>query len=281
MLDAMTAGATAAGTHRPAAANGTPLLRVENVSKRFGGVAALNNLSFEVRQGDIIGLIGPNGAGKTTVFNLLTGVYQPTSGMIYLDGTSLVGLPSFRIARLGIARTFQNIRLFGALTVLDNVRVAQQLRTKFGAFELLLGLPSFRRKEQALTDQAMAHLELFGLADHADRQASSLAYGMQRRLEMARALATSPRLLLLDEPAAGMNVSETDALHQMIVQIKERFGLTIILVEHDMRLVMNMCNRITVLNYGRVLATDQPDAIRRNPQVVESYLGKTHQTANA
>ncbi|MCC6802918.1 MAG: ABC transporter ATP-binding protein [Anaerolineae bacterium] len=257
------------------------LLAVSDLAKSFRGLRALEDVSVSIYPGEIHGVIGPNGAGKTTLFNCLTGYLPPTRGKIVFQGQDITGLRMPAVTRLGIARTFQNIRLFGALTVLDNVRVAQQLRTKFGAFELLLGLPSFRRKEQALTDQAMAHLELFGLADHADRQASSLAYGMQRRLEMARALATSPRLLLLDEPAAGMNVSETDALHQMIVQIKERFGLTIILVEHDMRLVMNMCNRITVLNYGRVLATDQPDAIRRNPQVVESYLGKTHQTANA
>jgi branched-chain amino acid transport system ATP-binding protein len=179
------------------------------------------------------------------------------------------------IARLGMARTFQNIRLFGSMTVLDNVLVAQQLRTRFNVLEMLSGLGSFRRKERALEEQALAHLELFGLADVADRQAMNLPYGAQRRLEMARALATGPTVLLLDEPAAGMNASETDALHQMILQVRERFNLSIILVEHDMRLIMNLCERITVLNYGRVLAEGKPDDIRQNQDVIESYLGKT------
>ena len=183
------------------------------------------------------------------------------------------------VTRLGIARTFQNIRLFGALSVLDNVRTAQQLRTKFGVIEFLFSTGSFQRKERMLTEQSMAQLELFGLAGVADRQASSLAYGMQRRLEIARALATSPKVLLLDEPAAGMNHSETDALHQMILEIQQRFDLTIILVEHDMRLIMNICDQITVLNYGEVLASGAPEAIRRDPKVIELYLGTTHQPA--
>lgn len=259
----------------------TELLAVSDLAKSFRGLRALEDVNITVYPGEILGVIGPNGAGKTTLFNCLTGYLPPSRGRIVFQGKDITGLRMPVVTRLGIARTFQNIRLFGALSVLDNVRVAQQLRTRFGVVELLLGTASFQRKERMLTEQAMAHLEMFDLADHADRQASSLAYGMQRRLEIARALATSPRLLLLDEPAAGMNVSETDALHQMIVQIKEQFGLTIILVEHDMRLVMNVCDRITVLNYGRVLATDKPDAIRRNPEVVESYLGKSHQTANA
>ncbi|MFN8452986.1 MAG: ABC transporter ATP-binding protein [Anaerolineae bacterium] len=257
--------------------NGTELLAVSNLTKSFRGLRALEDVNLNVYPGEILGVIGPNGAGKTTLFNCLTGYITPTSGRIVFQGRDITRLRMPTVTRLGIARTFQNIRLFGALSALDNVRVAQQLHTRFGAVELMLGSASFQRKEQALTEQALAHLEFFGLADYADRQASSLAYGMQRRLEIARALATSPRLLLLDEPAAGMNVSETDALHQMIVEIKDRFELTIILVEHDMRLVMNMCHRIAVLNYGRVLATDVPEAIRRNPDVVESYLGKTHQ----
>lgn len=258
---------------------GVELLAVSHLTKSFRGLRALEDVNLNVNPGEILGVIGPNGAGKTTLFNCLTGYLPPSAGEIVFQGRDITDLRMPAVTRLGIARTFQNIRLFGALSVLDNVRVAQQLRTRFGVIELLLGSPSFQRKERLLTEQAMAHLELFGLADYADRQASSLAYGMQRRLEIARALATSPRLLLLDEPAAGMNVSETDALHQMILQIRHRFELTIILVEHDMRLVMNMCNRITVLNYGRVLATDTPEAIRRNPEVVESYLGKTHHAA--
>jgi branched-chain amino acid transport system ATP-binding protein len=257
----------------------TPLLAVSHLTKSFRGLRALEDVSLHVDPGEILGVIGPNGAGKTTLFNCLTGYFVPTRGEIVFAGRNITGRRMPAVTRLGIARTFQNIRLFGALSVLDNVRTAQQLRTHFGVVEFLLNLESFRRKERLLTEQAMAHLELFGLADYADRQASSLAYGMQRRLEIARALATSPRLLLLDEPAAGMNVSETDALHQMIVQIKQQFSLTIILVEHDMRLVMNMCDRITVLNYGRVLATGTPEGIRGNPDVIESYLGKTHHAA--
>ena len=251
------------------------LLNVAQLTKVFKGLRALEDVNLYVDSGETLGVIGPNGAGKTTLFNCLTGHLPPTSGSIVFQGQNITGMKMPTVTRLGIARTFQNIRLFGALSVLDNVRTAQQLRTRFGVVEFLLNLESFRRKERQLTEQAMAHLELFGLVDQADRQAANLAYGMQRRLEIARALATSPKLLLLDEPAAGMNHSETDALHQMILEVKRRFDVSIILVEHDMRLVMNMCDRITVLNYGRVLASDTPEAIRRNPQVIESYLGKS------
>ena len=253
----------------------THLLQVTDLTKTFRGLRALEDVSLYVAVGETLGVIGPNGAGKTTLFNCLTGYLPPTRGSIRFQGREISGKKMPAVTRLGIARTFQNIKLFGALTVLDNVRTAQQLHTQFGALELLLGLGSFRRKERDLTEQAMAHLELFGLAEVADHQAGNLAYGMQRRLEIARALATAPKLLLLDEPAAGMNHSETDALHQMILEVKRRFAVSIILVEHDMRLVMNMCDRITVLNYGRVLASDTPEAIRRNPEVIESYLGKS------
>ncbi len=258
----------------------TRLLEVAHLTKSFRGLRALEDVTLSVESGEIRGVIGPNGAGKTTLFNCLTGYLAPTKGTIRFQGRDITGMKMPTVTRLGIARTFQNIRLFGALSVLDNVRTAQQLRTRFGVIEFLFGTGSFWRKERALTEQAMAHLELFGLAEQADRQASSLAYGMQRRLEIARALATSPKLLLLDEPAAGMNVSETDALHHMILNVRERFGVTIVLVEHDMRLVMNMCDRITVLNYGRVLATDTPEGVRRNPLVIESYLGKTQSAAS-
>jgi branched-chain amino acid transport system ATP-binding protein len=250
------------------------LLEVTQLTKSFRGLHALQNVNLSIHSGETLGVIGPNGAGKTTLFNCLTGFFAPTAGRIVFQGRDITGVRMPAVTRLGIARTFQNIRLFGAMSVLDNVRTAQQLRTRFGAVEFLLGMESFRRKERQLIEQSMAHLELFGLADQADRQASNLAYGMQRRLEIARALATSPKLLLLDEPAAGMNHSETDVLHQMILEVKRRFAVSIILVEHDMRLVMNMCDRITVLNYGRVLASDTPEAIRRNPEVIESYLGK-------
>ncbi len=257
------------------------LLDVTKLTKTFRGLHALEDVDLYVAPGEILGVIGPNGAGKTTLFNCLTGSLVPTRGRIIFQGRDITGKRMPAVARLGIARTFQNIRLFGALSVLDNVRTAQQLRSRFGAGEVLFNLPSFQRKERQLTEQAMAHLALFGLTEYADRQAGTLAYGSQRRLEIARALATSPRLLLLDEPAAGMNVSETDALHQMILEVRRRFDVTIILVEHDMRLVMNMCERITVLNYGRVLATGTPDAIRRNPDVIESYLGKIHAASNS
>ncbi|HVU14950.1 MAG TPA: ABC transporter ATP-binding protein [Phototrophicaceae bacterium] len=255
------------------------LLDVSKLTKTFRGLHALVDVDLYAAPGEILGVIGPNGAGKTTLFNCLTGSLAPTRGHIVFQGRDITGKRMPAVAKLGIARTFQNIRLFGALSVLDNVRTAQQLRTRFNPGEILLNLPSFQRKERELTDQALAHLALFGLTEYADRQASTLAYGSQRRLEIARALATSPRLLLLDEPAAGMNVSETDALHQMILEVRRRFDVTIILVEHDMRLVMNICDRITVLNYGRVLATGTPEAIRRNPDVIESYLGKTHQAS--
>ncbi len=257
------------------------LLDVSHLGKSFRGLRALDDVTLYVDSGETLGVIGPNGAGKTTLFNCLTGYLPPTNGTILFQSQDITGKRMPAVTRLGIARTFQNIRLFGALSVLDNVRAAQQLRIHFGVIEFIAGLPSFYRKERALTEHSMAHLAMFGLADYADRQASSLAYGMQRRLEIARALATGPKLLLLDEPAAGMNHSETDALHQMILDVKRTLGVSIILVEHDMQLVMNMCDRITVLNYGRVLATGTPEAIRHNPEVIESYLGKskTRQTA--
>jgi branched-chain amino acid transport system ATP-binding protein len=251
------------------------LLDVAHLGKSFRGLRALDDVNLYVDAGETLGVIGPNGAGKTTLFNCLTGYLPPTNGAITFQGQNITGKHMPAVTRFGIARTFQNIRLFGALSALDNVRAAQQLHTRFNIIEFVAGLPSFARKERELTEKAMAHLALFGLADHADRQASSLAYGMQRRLEIARALATGPRLLLLDEPAAGMNHSETDTLHDMIQQVKQQYGVSIILVEHDMRLVMNICDRITVLNYGRVLATGTPDAIRHNPEVIQSYLGKS------
>ncbi len=249
------------------------VLKAENLSKSFRGLQALEGITLSLYPGEIVGVIGPNGAGKTTFFNCLTGFLTPTSGRVYFRGRDITGLHPPDIARLGIARTFQNIRLFGAMSVLDNVRVAQQLRTPFSLPEVLSSLPSFRRKERALTDESMAHLELFGLADLWDRQALNLPYGAQRCLEMARALATRPDVLLLDEPAAGMNATETDALHQLVLQVRERFKLSIILVEHDMRLIMNLCERIMVLNYGRMLAEGEPDTIRQNPEVIASYLG--------
>ncbi len=242
----------------------------------FRGLQALQDVNLDLDAGEIQGVIGPNGAGKTTLFNCLSGALAPTSGEIKFLGQSIGGQPAPAVTRLGIARTFQNIRLFGTLSVLDNVRVAQQLRTQFNLTEVFAGLPSFWRKENDLLDRSYELLEVFDLGEFANQQANNLPYGAQRRLEMARALATQPKLLLLDEPAAGMNETETDDLHRRIIHLRDRFKVSIILVEHDMRLIMNLCERITVLSYGRVIARGTPAEIRQNTAVVESYLGKTH-----
>jgi len=249
------------------------ILSVTQLTKAFRGLKALQDVDLNLFPGTIHGVIGPNGAGKTTLFNCLTGQILPTDGTITFKGKDITKLRAPAIAKLGIARTFQNIRLFGTMTVLDNVRVAQQLRTRFNFAEVIGNIGSFRSKEKALTKAALAHLDTFGLIGDAYRQANSLPYGTQRRLEIARALATGPSLLLLDEPAAGMNASETDTLHQMILDVQKRFQLTIVLVEHDMRLVMGLCDQITVLSYGKVLAEGKPESIRQNTQVIESYLG--------
>ncbi len=252
-----------------------PILRISGLSKSFRGLLALQNVSMHLSPGEILGVIGPNGAGKTTLFNCLTGYVTPTRGQILFHERDITRLRTPQIVRLGIARTFQNIRLFGAMSVLDNVRVAQQLHVSFNLAEVLTKSATFRRKENGLTDKALAHLEQFGLQQDAHQLAMNLPYGAQRRLEIARALATEPQVLLLDEPAAGMNVTETDALHQMILQVRQQFNLSIIVVEHDMRLVMNMCERIIVLNYGQVIAVGDPTNIRQHPAVIESYLGRS------
>jgi len=254
----------------------SPILETHGLTKTFRGLQALEDIDLRLNEGEILGVIGPNGAGKTTLFNCLTGYIVPTRGRIRFKGHDITGIRTAAVARMGIVRTFQNIRLFGAMTVLDNVRVAQQLRVPYGLGETILATRSFQRKEEELTANALAHLDIFGLKDDAHQIATNLPYGAQRRLEIARALATGPQVLLLDEPAAGMNISETDTLHQMILRVRQQFGLSIILVEHDMRLVMSMCERIVVLNYGRVIAEGDPAAIRQNSAVVESYLGKTY-----
>lgn len=239
---------------------------------------AVSNVSFEVEKGELVGLIGPNGAGKTTVFNLLTGIYVPSSGTIKLsrDGHDkyLQGLKPYNICKAGVARTFQNIRLFKDLTVLDNVRIAMHKNVKYGLIPSFLHMPSYLKEEKKLIEQSMEMLRIFKLDHKRDEYAKNLPYGEQRHLEIARALATNPGILLLDEPAAGMNPAETANLTELIGWIRERFDLTILLIEHDMSLVMKICERIYVLNYGMLIAEGTPDEIKSNKSVIEAYLGE-------
>ncbi len=251
-----------------------PLLHLDHVTMQFGGLKAVCDFDLTVAQGELVGLIGPNGAGKTTVFNVITGVYAPTQGKVTFEGRTISGLKSHRIACGGITRTFQNIRLFSRLSCLDNVCVAAHPHRKAGLASALLRTPGFERDEASLQRQAMDMLEVLGLGAHADQPATSLAYGQQRRLEIARALAGRPRLLLLDEPAAGLNPQETEELMRLIQDIRRRFQLTILLIEHDMRVVMGICERISVLDYGLKIAEGTPVEIRTNPKVIEAYLGE-------
>lgn len=250
------------------------LLKATKLSKVFGGLRAVSNFEVEIQQGELVGLIGPNGAGKTTAFNLLTGVYEPTDGEIELDGRSVVGLKPYQITQRGIARTFQNIRLFSNLSVLDNVKIAYHFHVKYGLLESVLRMGRYFKEEDEIEAKALRFLEIFQLADKKDEIAKNLPYGEQRRLEIARALAAQPKLLLLDEPAAGMNPQETQQLMQMIRWIRKEFGLTILLIEHDMNLVMNVCERIYVLDYGSIIAQGTPQEIKNNPRVIEAYLGE-------
>ena len=250
------------------------LLKTTKLSKVFGGLRAVSNFEMEINKGELVGLIGPNGAGKTTAFNLLTGVYEPTEGEIIFDGQSVVGLKPYQVTQKGIARTFQNIRLFSEMTVLDNVKVAYHFHMKYGLAEAVSRLGRYFGEEEDLEEQAIRFLEIFQLADKKDEVAKNLPYGEQRRLEIARALAAKPKLLLLDEPAAGMNPQETQQLLQMIRWIRKEFDLTILLIEHEMSLVMNVCERIYVLDYGKIIASGTPDEIKNNKQVVEAYLGE-------
>lgn len=250
------------------------LLKAEKLSKVFGGLKAVSNFEMHIDKGELIGLIGPNGAGKTTAFNLLTGVYQPTTGTIEFDGESVVGLKPFQITQKGIARTFQNIRLFSELSVLDNVKIAYHSHVKYSVAEAVFRVGRYFKEEQEIEEKAIEFLKIFKLDHKKDEIAKNLPYGEQRRLEIARALAAKPKLLLLDEPAAGMNPQETQQLMEMIHWIRDEFGLTILLIEHDMSLVMGVCERIYVLEYGSIIAHGTPDEIKNNPKVIEAYLGE-------
>ena len=249
------------------------LLEVTNLGIAFGGLQAVSQLDMKIEKGHLYGLIGPNGAGKTTVFNMLTGVYKPTEGDIILDGKNITGKSPEKICKAGIARTFQNIRLFDKLTVLDNVKVGLHNQIEYGVFTGVLRLPGYFRKEKAMDERAMELLKIFHLEQEANLPASSLPYGKQRKLESARALATNPKLLLLDEPAAGMNPHETEELMETVRFVKDHFKIAILLIEHDMNFVMGICEHITVLDYGRVIASGTGDQVRNNPKVIAAYLG--------
>ncbi len=256
------------------------MLKLSEVSKRFGGLAVLQDVSFDVPAGSVFGLIGPNGAGKTTVFNLITGLLAPSGGDIALEGRSLLGVKPHQITRLGLARTFQNIRIFKEMTLLDNVIVGMHAHLDYSVPGWLFALPGFRAREQQAREKALELLSWVGLAAKAGDVADNLSYGDQRKLELARALATGPKLLLLDEPVAGMNTGEKVELMAQITQIARR-GYTIFMIEHDMRFVMGLCERIAVLNFGRIIAEGTPDEIKRNPEVIEAYLGREDDDADA
>lgn len=249
------------------------LLETQNIGITFGGLRAVDNFSIKIEAGQLVGLIGPNGAGKTTIFNMLTGVYPPTEGKILIDGKLANGKKPYQIVRMGLGRTFQNIRLFNDLTVIENIKIAFHKDMTYNMFTGVFRLPKFWREEDRITAKALELLELFDMKQDADSQADNLPYGKQRKLEICRALATNPKLLLLDEPAAGMNPSETKELMDTIHFIRDNFNITILLIEHDMNLVMGICEKLFVIDYGMMIAQGTPDQIRTNPKVIEAYLG--------
>ena len=254
--------------------NKKPLLVAKDISISFGALKAVDSFNLEINSGELIGLIGPNGAGKTTVFNILTGVYNASSGEYTLDGEDVMRTSTSALVKKGLARTFQNIRLFKYLSVLDNVVAAYNFRMKYGILSGMLRFPNFWREEKEAKEKAMALLKIFDLDKYAEMHAGNLPYGEQRKLEIARAMATEPKILLLDEPAAGMNPKETEDLMNTIKLIRDKFGIAVLLIEHDMKLVLGICERLVVLNYGQILASGDPKEVINNPQVVEAYLGK-------